>query len=75
MTWTPTTYGQTYRLRLGTPYTWAAVSQRLVPFSDNNDKFDASDVPNKGEDAVANLSNISLPAIGGESRSAISEVG
>ena len=23
--WTPSTYGETYRLRLGTPYTWAAV--------------------------------------------------
>ena len=24
-TWTPSTYGETYRLRLGTSYTWAAV--------------------------------------------------
>lgn len=23
--WTPSTYGEAYRLRLGTPYTWAAV--------------------------------------------------
>ncbi len=24
-TWTPSTYGETYRMKLGTPYTWAAV--------------------------------------------------